>query len=567
MTPRGLAVDAVHLDTGHARIEARSRAGGKAFARLDTACLEPGSVLRDCAAMSIRRRALAAAVLLCWPLGASASADCRTEDADCTLRETAAQVGVRIGAAVREVGFGDPRYASALAADFDSVTHEHAFKWDAVQPARGDFRFEAADRLVAFAEANGMAVRGHTLVWEQALVDSTPGWVTAITDPAELRTVLAEHISTLVGRYRGRVGAWDVVNEPLETAGPVVYENHFHRVLGPGYLAEAFALAHAADPDATLFLNEVLVSAAGPKFDALLALLRDLRRQGVPVHGVGIQGHFFPPVRPAELQANLEALAALDVVVELTEVDVLLRAGADQAARLAAQGHEYFGLAAACRAVPACRRITMWGFTDRYTWIDDFIGPGLAPLPLDVDYQRKPAWFGLRDGLLSRTDAVTGRELVIRVDSGRPDRRRLRVRSRDAVAVPAPGSTGDPTVHGGALVVSSATSTEAWNLPAAGWRRLAAGRGYEYADRGRVAGPVRRVRVRDGRRIEAVVAGEGLDIRLDADPTPLDVSLDLGNASWCMRFAHALRFRPRRTLRAAYATAPARCPAPGSLGE
>jgi len=329
--------------------------------------------------------------------------DCRAEGADCTLREAAAQAGVLIGTAFREVAeMDDPEYEPALVKDFNSITHEGAMKWAATQPEQGVFTFDRADRMMELAEANGMSVRGHTLVWEQATIDATPDYVTAITDPQELRTLMADHILTVVGRYRGRIDAWDVVNEPLDTVGSQVYENIFYQLLGPGYIAEAFELAHEADPEATLFLNEALVGNAGDKFDALLALTADLLEQGVPLHGVGLQGHFIAAgPNYDELRTNIEKLAALGVVVELTEADIILRGTGDEATRLERQRQDYFDMASACLAVEACKRITLWGFTDRHTWIDDFFGPGLAPLPLDEDYERKPAYFGLRDGLLS----------------------------------------------------------------------------------------------------------------------------------------------------------------------
>jgi len=329
--------------------------------------------------------------------------DCRAEGADCTLREAAAQAGVLIGTAFREVAeMDDPEYEPALIKDFNSITHEGAMKWAATQPEQGVFTFDRADRMMELAEANGMSVRGHTLVWEQATIDATPDYVTAITDSQELRTLMADHILTVVGRYRGRIDAWDVVNEPLDTVGSQVYENIFYQLLGPGYIAEAFELAHEADPEATLFLNEALVGNAGDKFDALLALTADLLEQGVPLHGVGLQGHFIAAgPNYDELRTNIEKLAALGVVVELTEADIILRGTGDEATRLERQRQHYFDMASACLAVEACKRITLWGFTDRHTWIDGFFGPGLAPLPLDEDYERKPAYFGLRDGLLS----------------------------------------------------------------------------------------------------------------------------------------------------------------------
>ena len=326
---------------------------------------------------------------------------CLAEDADCTLAEAAAQAGVLVGTAYREPN-DDPEYIPALIRDFNSVTHEGSLKSDETQPELGDFNFDRADAMMELAEANGMSVRGHTLVWEQASVDATPDYVLDVTDPAELRALMADHIRTVVGRYRGRIDAWDVVNEPLETAGSDIYQNHFYQVLGPGYIAEAFELAHEADPDATLFLNDALVSSAGAKFDAFFELTKELLERDVPVHGVGFQGHFITGgPKYDELRANLEKMATLGVIVELTEVDIVLRGTGGEAARLERQRRDYFDLASACLAVEACTRITMWGFTDRHTWINDFFGPGFAPLPLDESYERKPAYFGLRDGLLS----------------------------------------------------------------------------------------------------------------------------------------------------------------------
>jgi endo-1,4-beta-xylanase len=346
--------------------------------------------------------ALAAALVLplaCGDAG-SPTVDCASPGADCTLRQAAEQAGFRIGAAVRTGFQDDPEYVAALVVDFNSVTAEGVMKWDELQPVRGEFDFTEADRLIELAEANGMSVRGHALIWDQEFVDQMPDYGEQMTDADELRELMTTHIRTVVGHFRGRVDSWDVVNEPLQTLGDGLYENVFHRLLGPGYIAEALRLAHESDPDAILFVNDALVEFRGPKFDALLQLAADLRAQGAPLHAVGLQGHFLGQPRRDELQANLQALADLGVLVELTEVDITLRAGDGVAERLEQQRQDYFELASACLAVEACRRITLWGFTDRFTWIDGFFGPGLAPLVLDHDYQRKPAYFGLRDALV-----------------------------------------------------------------------------------------------------------------------------------------------------------------------
>jgi len=344
-------------------------------------------------------------LLLAFPAVAAAVENCLDPGVDCTLRQAAARVGVKVGAAAQPGTIAnDPNYASTLAREFNSLTAENDMKWNAVHPAPGVYDFTAADALVDFAEAHGMAVRGHNLIWDQQLVDSTPAYVTSLSDPNELRALMAEHIATVVGHYRGRVDRWDVVNEPLVTGGSDIYQNVFFQLLGPGYISEALEMAHAADPNARLFLNEVLVSNQGARFDALLALAHDLLDQGAALHGIGIQGHFFYGPDPGELQGNIEALAALGLDVEITELDILLRGQDDLASKLERQRMDYFGVVQACMAVPACRRVTTWGFSDRYTWIDSFFGAGFEPLLFDDNYLRKPAYFGVREALLTRPE-------------------------------------------------------------------------------------------------------------------------------------------------------------------
>ncbi len=329
--------------------------------------------------------------------------DCLASGADCTLRMIAEQGDVMIGAAVRpELIKTDPDYVYVLTTEFNSITAEGSMKWDALHPDRHNYDFGPADELVEFAEANRMAVRGHTLIWAQQIVDSTPDYVKDITNPSDLRDLMTEHIHTVVGHYRGRVDCWDVVNEPLDTFGNELHNNIFNRLLGPGYIAEAFHIAHQADPEARLFLNEVGISVEGPRVDAFLALVKDLIAEGVPIHGVGIQGHYLSPINPDELHNIVQTFADLGLMVEITELDIMLHA--DEENSLDSQRREYYDVINACLSVPDCRRITMWGFTDRYTWFDSFFGPGLDPLPFDEEYGRKPAYFGIYEALLNRIE-------------------------------------------------------------------------------------------------------------------------------------------------------------------
>lgn len=562
--------------------------------------VRPGDTVLDDGGPSLRTLLRTARVGLLMGAATLASAahaqvDCRMPTADCSLREAAAQANVRIGAAVSDFFDGDPEYGPALARDFDSLTAENDMKWAAIQPTRGNYDFAKADKLVDFAEANDMTVRGHTLLWDQETIDSTPGYVTAITDPADLRALMADHISTLVGRYAGRVDAWDVVNEPFQSRNEQYYDNVFRQVLGPGYIAEALELAHAADPGALLFVNEVLVSYEGGKFEALLALARDLLAQGAPLHGIGIQAHFLLPAAPEQLHANLVKLADLGLVVELTELDVPFSTSQPGAAE--EQRRVYLEVVRACLAVAACRRITLWGFTDAHTWIDSFVGPGFAPLPLDADYERKPAWYGLREGLLSQTAPLTGQKLVLRNGGRKPERDLLKVSSRDEATLALnEGGASDPTITGATLEIvshpgeglpafnrnsasrvhrrrafgiaggvltldgSDEPALREYTLPASHWTRK--GTSYRYKDRKGELGPVRRVLIRDGRKLSLKVQGSDLDVDLSEEPGTIEMTLRTGNSIHCLRFGGDAKFKVEKSLRAKGAEAPEGCPPP-----
>ena len=251
-----------------------------------------------------------------------------------------------------------------------------------------------------WAEQNGLRVRGHALFWDR--LNGSPDWlageVAAAPDPAaHLTQLMQTHAQTVVGRYAGRIEQWDVVNEPLALGGAVLDpESLFAQTLGEDYLDIAFHAAHAADPDADLFLNEVLTE--GPVvFDALLGLVEGMLDRGVPVHGVGLQSHaFLIPPEGAALQAQLERIAALGLMVELTELDLPIFLFSQEADPLAAQAQAYADVFAACLAVTACTGITTWGLHDGDTWLDE--NPLSAPFapnrPLLFDelLQPKPAY-------------------------------------------------------------------------------------------------------------------------------------------------------------------------------
>lgn len=322
---------------------------------------------------------------------------CRTVPAACTLRQAAAQSDLRIGAAVDpghlEV---DAPYGPAVAREFNSLTPENAMKWPAIHPSPGRYDFADADSLVALAERSSMEVRGHTLVWGQAAGNGVPDYLSVLTE-GELRAALTDHIETVMKRYRGRVARWDVVNEPLEIDGVELDDNVFRVALGDSYVAEAFRIARRADPDAELWLNEINLERIPAKADALVALVARLVDEGVPIDGVGLQTHLFGgPPDPAAFGALIRQLADLGVEVAVTELDLPAGPGPGRFER---QALGYAVAVDECLDVPACREVTVWGVTDRYTWLDDLLAPGLDPLLLDIWYRPKPAYDVVRDRL------------------------------------------------------------------------------------------------------------------------------------------------------------------------
>jgi GH35 family endo-1,4-beta-xylanase len=300
-----------------------------------------------------------------------------------------------LGAAVNTemLRSADPRYARTLLRHFQSVTPEYEMKMDHLEPAQGVFDFARADEIVAFARRHGLEIRGHTLVWDEQI----PAWVTdGGWTRAQLRSVLVRYITTVVSHYRGRIDEWDVVNEPLMADGslrPSIWE----RVLGPGYIELALRTAHRADPRARLFVNEYGAEYPGPKERALYRLVKRLRAEGVRIDGVGFQAHLsihWSPTR-AQFTGVLRRFAALGLRVEVTELDVAAAGSAPLRHRLAEQAAVYRSVAADCRAVRACSRVTIWGVTDAASWL----GAAQRPLPFDAGYRAKPAWSALRAGL------------------------------------------------------------------------------------------------------------------------------------------------------------------------
>ena len=289
----------------------------------------------------------------------------------------------------------DAEYRNAIAREFNSVTPENVMKWETVEPQQGVTDYTDADALVRFARAHHQAVRGHTLVWHNQL----PGWLTSGTfTNEELEAILRRHIFEEAGHFRGRIFAWDVVNEAFNEDG-TLRDTIWLRALGPGYIAKAFRWAHQADPHAKLYYNDYNLESIGPKSDAALALVQSLKAQGVPIDGVGFQGHLgiqYP--YPDTFGANLQRFAAAGVDVAITEADVRMVLPVTPE-KLATQATYFGNMMRSCVAVRRCVSFTLWGFTDRYSWVPGFFEGEGAATPFDESLRPKPAYFALRDAL------------------------------------------------------------------------------------------------------------------------------------------------------------------------
>jgi endo-1,4-beta-xylanase len=347
----------------------------------------------------------------------SAADKAATRPADQSLRSLGGRHGLYIGTAVDVRALEDPedpQYRALVGSQFSTVTAENVMKWGLLEPTRGTYDWKAADKLVDFARRYNQRVRGHVLVWQNQL----PKWLTDGVEKGtigkeELRGLLKAHVTAVVTHFKGKIWQWDVVNEglsdPWDKPAEIHYKGFWAKHLGPGYVADAFRWARAADPKALLFYNDYNIEAFGDgsrkdKVQFLYDEVKKLLVQGVPIDGIGSQGHLgtqYGNYDALQIAETIQRFTDLGLVYAFTEVDVRsqmtakVRSGDSNEInpRLQASAANFSALLQGCLANRRCLSFTFWGFTDKYSWIPtwDFgSGKGAEGMATLYDENYKP---------------------------------------------------------------------------------------------------------------------------------------------------------------------------------
>jgi len=342
------------------------------------------------------------------------SSEAKTAVAATTLKE--AYRGIfHVGVAVNQNQFSGRNTADAalIVKEFDAISPENVLKWESVHPRSGQFTFNQADQYVDFGTQNGMFVVGHNLVWH----NQTPAWVFqndqgGVIDRDTLLQRMHEHIATVVGRYRGRIGGWDVVNEAIADGGGLRH-SRWYDIIGPEYLVNAYKFAHEADPAAELYYNDYDLEKPAKRATAVQLVLY-LQGQGVHLTGIGLQSHYKLDANTPSLAAideTIKTFAALGLKVMITELDIdalpwnpgadfnqmqtdagpdPYRAGMTPEAQqaLAKRYADVFAIYLKYRA--SISRVTFWGLNDSQSWLNGFPYRGRTNYPLLFDRQNEP---------------------------------------------------------------------------------------------------------------------------------------------------------------------------------
>ncbi|WP_328531580.1 endo-1,4-beta-xylanase [Nocardioides sp. NBC_00368] len=274
-----------------------------------------------------------------------------------TLQAAAAESGRYFGTAIAASRMSDSQYTTIANREFNMITAENEMKMDATEPSQNQFSFSSGDQIANWALQNGKRVRGHALAWHS----QQPGWMQNM-EGSSLRNAMLNHIAGVAGHYRGKIYAWDVVNEAFEDGSSGARRNSNLQRTGNDWIEAAFRAARSADPNAKLCYNDYNTDNwSHAKTQAVYNMVRDFKSRGVPIDCVGFQAHFNSgnPV-PSNYHVTLQNFADLGVDVQITELDI---AGSGTS-----QAEQFRGVTQACMAVTRCTGITVWGVRDTDSW-------------------------------------------------------------------------------------------------------------------------------------------------------------------------------------------------------
>jgi endo-1,4-beta-xylanase len=301
--------------------------------------------------------------------------------------------------------------ADLIRNEFNSMTCENVMKMGPIHPKLDSFNWGPADMVVEFAQANGMKMRGHALCWH----NQVPDWLfvdekgdTVSKDVLLQR--LKSHIQEVVSRYKGKIYAWDVVNEAIsDNRDEYLRKSAWYKICGEEYIARAFEYAHEADPDALLFYNDY--NEINPvKREKIFRLVRDLKASGVQIHGLGLQGHWaINEPSMDQLDSTLSRFAELGVTLHVTELDISVYPKehtrrdpieSDSNTEFTSEREEkQIDVYKMCfdlfrKHKDAISSVTFWNISDRHSWLDNFPVPGRKDYPVlfDKDLKRKKAY-------------------------------------------------------------------------------------------------------------------------------------------------------------------------------
>jgi len=286
--------------------------------------------------------------------------------------------------------------------EFSIVTAENAMKWDATESSQNNFNFSDGDRLLSWAQSNGMKVHGHTLVWHS----QTPSWVQNLSASA-MESAMYSHIDKVMGHYKSKISVWDVVNEAFDENGS--YRSSFwYNKMGKSFIEKAFTRARQADSSAKLIYNDYNLESTGSKSNGVYNMLKDFKSRGIPVDGIGFQMHLDIQYgfNYDDFAKNMQRFADLGLEIYITEMDVRVSSN-PSSSELQKQADYYKGVVQKCMAQPAVKVIQFWGFTDKYSWVPGtFSGRGAALL-FDSNYNPKSAYYAVQSALSGYSSSTT----------------------------------------------------------------------------------------------------------------------------------------------------------------